>query len=87
MPCLLGGLGLCEASQACPASFLSYCVSSFAHCSQLLSSFLKYSIALSSIPGDELAIACLSGSLSGTPVPEVPAFQLCEAQHIISILA
>ena len=82
LPCSLGGLGLREASQASPAAFLGCCVSSFALCSQLLSSFSGYSITLSSIPGKELAITCLSASFSGTPVPEVPASQLSEAQRI-----
>ena len=47
-----------------------------------MSSFLGYSIILSSIPGEKLAIAHLSASLSVTPVPEVPSSQLFEAQRI-----
>ena len=82
LPCSLGGLSLREASRASPAAFLGCCVSSFALCSQLLSSFSGYSITLSSIPGEELAIAHLSASLSGTLEPEVPASQLSEAQRI-----
>ena len=82
LPCSLGGLGLCEVSRAFPVAFLGCCVSSFALCFQLLSSFLGYSFTLSSIPGEELAIARLSASLSGTPVPVVPASQLSEAQRI-----
>ena len=39
LPCLLGGLSLHEASRASSAPFLGCCVSSFALCSQLLSSF------------------------------------------------
>ena len=34
------------------------------------------------IPGEELAVTHLSTLLSGTPVPEVPACQLSEAQRI-----
>ena len=82
LPCSLGGLGLCEASWASPAAFLGCFVSSFALCSQLMSFFLGYAITLSSILGEELAIAHLSASLSGTPVPDVPASQLSEAQRI-----
>ena len=72
----LGGLGLSEASRASLAAFLGCCVNSFALCFQHLSSVSGYSITLSSIPGEELAIARLFASLSGTPVPEVPASQL-----------
>ena len=79
LPCSLGGLGLCEAFRTSSAAFLGCCVSSSAFCSQLLSSFSGDSATLSSVPGEELAIAHLSALLSGTPVPEVPASQLSEA--------
>ena len=82
LPCSLGGLGLREASRASPAAFLGCCISSFALCSQLLSTFSGSTITLSSIPGEELAIAHLSALLSGTSVPEVPDSQLSEAQRI-----
>ena len=82
LPCLLGGLRLREASRASSAALLGCCVSSFALCSQLWFSFSGYSITLSSIPGEELANTPLSASLSGTPVPEVPASQVSEAQWI-----
>ena len=82
LPCSLGDLGLYTASRASPAAFLCCCVSSFALCSQLLSTFSGSPITLSSIPGEELAIAHLSVLPSGTSVPEVPASQLSEAKWI-----
>ena len=39
-------------------------------------------ISISSIPGKELAISCLSALLSGTPIMEVPASQFSEAQRL-----
>ena len=63
-------------------AFLGCCISSSALCSQLLSTFSGGSVTLSSIPGEELAIARLSASLSGASVPEVSASQLSEAQQI-----
>ena len=80
--CSLGGLGLCEAFRASLVAFLGCCVSSSALCSQLLSTFSGGSVTLSSIPGEELAIARLSALLSGASVPEVSASQLSEAQLI-----
>ena len=82
LPCSLGGLGLREAFRASSVAFLGCCVSSSALCSQLLSTFSGDSVTLSSVPGEELAIARLSGLLSGASVPEVSASQLSEAQRI-----
>ena len=79
LPCSLGGLGLRGAHRASSAAFLGCCISSFALCSQLLSTYSGSSIPISSIPGKELAISCL---LSGTPIMEVPASQFSEAQRL-----
>ena len=82
LPCSLGGLGLRGAHRASSAAFLGCCISSFALCSQLLSAYSGSSISISSIPGKELAISCLSALLSGTPIMEVPASQFSEAQRL-----
>ena len=85
LPCLVplhGGLGLRGAHRASSAAFLGCCISSFALCSQLLSAYSGSSISISSIPGKELAISCLSALLSGTPIMEVPASQFSEAQRL-----
>ena len=82
LPCSLGGLGLCGAHRASSAAFLGCCISSFALCSQLLSTYSGSSISISSIPGKEFAISCLSTLLSGTPIIEVPASQFSEAQRL-----
>ena len=82
LPCSLGGLGLRGAYRASSAAFLGCCISSFALCSQLLSAYSGSSISISSIPGKELAISCLSALLSGTPIMEVPASQFSEAQRL-----
>ena len=63
------------------AAFLSSCVSSFTLCSNLLSTYCGASISISSIPGKDIATSCLSASLSGTPVLEVPASQFSKAQQ------